>query len=389
MASLKKEVNSSAVGDKDLKKNQSLVVDNTNLKNEIMHLKMSLNQKKTELSTLKSTALCQKTELDRLIAENEKFESDYSQAVAQLETLKNSNIDIEGRNKLKDEELRCLKNKLSRSIDKEKVAAMLKAQQEELSDNEKDWQLKDFEVSELEKMNQVSPVKENINASNDLKIHKIKSCTSNFVIKEEPEDDESDDCDFGLKNFIEKAERSIVKEEPVEEDGPGCLNMTDGQIVLNINDADILGKIKPEPEEAPEEEPEPVIDTTNKLTIAAWPAFVPLASHPELVTEKGKKRPTDLTAPGTSNSKKSKSTLEDVTAQYQDQDTDEEVLCGICSHYDPPLNPENTTGLTYTTEWVGCDCDRWFHKPCTKMKRFTDKFSCKSVKMKCLTMSTS
>ena len=98
VASLKKEVNSSAVGDKDLKKNQSLVVDNTNLKNEIMHLKMSLNQKKTELSTLKSTALCQKTELDRLIAENEKFESDYSQAVAQLETLKNSNTDIEGRN---------------------------------------------------------------------------------------------------------------------------------------------------------------------------------------------------------------------------------------------------------------------------------------------------
>lgn len=375
---------------KEPKKNEILLDENTNLKNEVMHLKMSLNQKKTELSTLKSTALCQKTELDRLLAENEKFESDYSQAVAQIETLKNTNDEIEGRNKLKDEELRCLKNKLSKSIDREKVSAMLKTQQEALSEKELQLSVKYSEVSELEMMNQVLTDMDKTISGNDFKIDKVKSYTNNFVIKEEPEDDNDNgfnDCDFGLKNFIEKAEQSIVKEEPIEDNNPDCLNMTERQIVLNINDADILAKIKPEPEETPEEAPEPETDSTDQLTIAPWPAFVPLASHPELVNEKGKKRPTDITAPGSSNSKKSKSSLEDVTDQYQDQDTDEEVFCGICNHYDPPLNPENTTGLTYTTEWVGCDCDRWFHKPCTKMKRFTDKFSCKSVKMKCLSKS--
>lgn len=380
VANLEKRIDSTQ-NNVDIKQNEVLFEENTNLKNEIMHLKMSLNQKKNDLSTLKSTALCQKTELDRLLAENEKIESDYSQAVAQLETLKNTNTDIEGRNKLKDEELRCLKNKLSKSVDKEKVAAMLKAQEDAF--HEKDF-FKDVEVSELDKINQVNPVN-----NNELKIHVVKSCSNGIVIKEEPKDeynDESNVCEFGLKNFIERTEKSIVKEEPVEDEGPGCLNVTDSQIVLNINDADILGRIKSEPQ-VEEENTEPVADTNKHITIAPWPAFVPLSSHPELSSGKAKKRHSDISTSGKINSKKSKRSLEDVTDQYRDQDTDEEVLCGICNHYDPPLSPENATGLTYTTEWVGCDCDRWFHKPCTKMKRFTDKFSCKSVKMKCLSSS--
>merc|ERR1712179_209730 len=363
----------------DIKKSQELTNENINLKNEIMHLKMSLNQKKTDLSTLKSTALCQKTELDRLLAENEKFGSDYSQAVAQLETLKNTNEEIEGKNKLKDEELRCLKNKLSKSIDKEKVAAMLRAQNDAFREKDSQQIAEDYEVSDLEKLNQVDT-----DVNKDLKIETIKSCANNVVIKEEPEEEDDYEpgvCEFGLKNFIDKTEKSIIKEE--SGNGPGCLNMNDSQIVLNINDVDILGKIKMEPQ-TEEEETEPIVDTTNHITIAPWPAFVPLASHPELSTEMGKKRHSDASTNGKSNTKKSKSTLEDVTDQYKDQDSDEEVLCGICNHYDPPLSPENATGQTYTTEWVGCDCDRWFHKPCTKMKRFSDKFSCKSVKMKCL-----
>jgi len=367
----------------DIKKSQELTNENTNLKNEIMHLKMSLNQKKTDLSTLKSTALCQKTELDRLLAENEKFESDYSQAVAQLETLKNTNEEIEGKNKLKDEELRCLKNKLSKSIDKEKVAAMLRAQNDAFHEKDSQQIAEDYEVSDLEKLNQVDT-----DVNKDLKIETIKSCANNVVIKEEPEEEDDYEpgvCEFGLKNFIDKTEKSIIKEE--SGNGPGCLNMNDSQIVLNINDVDILGKIKMEPQ-TEEEETEPIVDTTNHITIAPWPAFVPLASHPELSTEMGKKRHSDASTNGKSNAKKSKSTLEDVTDQYKDQDSDEEVLCGICNHYDPPLSPENATGQTYTTEWVGCDCDRWFHKPCTKMKRFSDKFSCKSVKMKCLAGSS-
>ena len=78
--------------------------------------------------------------------------------------------------------------------------------------------------------------------------------------------------------------------------------------------------------------------------------------------------------------------LEDVTGKYAAEE-EESYTCGICHHFDPPLqteigNDKNTT--RYTTEWVGCDCERWFHKPCTKMKKFMKSFSCKSVKMKCL-----
>ena len=60
----------------------------------------------------------------------------------------------------------------------------------------------------------------------------------------------------------------------------------------------------------------------------------------------------------------------------------EDIMCGLCNEYDPPI-PNTVGGSTYTTEWVGCDCERWYHKYCTGLTRFTNKFSCKSVKMKC------
>ena len=78
--------------------------------------------------------------------------------------------------------------------------------------------------------------------------------------------------------------------------------------------------------------------------------------------------------------------LEDVTGKYA-ADEEESYACGICNQFDPPLQTEmgnNKSATRYTTEWVGCDCERWFHKPCTKMKKFMKSFSCKSVKMKCL-----
>ena len=60
----------------------------------------------------------------------------------------------------------------------------------------------------------------------------------------------------------------------------------------------------------------------------------------------------------------------------------EDIKCGLCNEYDPPI-PNAVGGSTYTTEWVGCDCERWYHKYCTGLTRFTNKFSCKSVKMRC------
>ena len=75
------------------------------------------------------------------------------------------------------------------------------------------------------------------------------------------------------------------------------------------------------------------------------------------------------------------SKIEDVTGKYSKEE--EMVSCGICELMDPPVDPDNPNSTAETTEWVGCDCYRWFHKSCTKLTKFTEKFSCKSVKMKC------
>lgn len=87
--------------------------------------------------------------------------------------------------------------------------------------------------------------------------------------------------------------------------------------------------------------------------------------------------------------KTSRTQLEDFTGKYA-ADEEESYACGICNHHDPPPEISNNQSVTrYTTEWVGCDCERWFHKPCTKMKKFMKSFSCKSVKMKCLPKANS
>ena len=75
------------------------------------------------------------------------------------------------------------------------------------------------------------------------------------------------------------------------------------------------------------------------------------------------------------------SKIEDVTGRYSQEE--ELVTCGICELLDPPVDPDNPHSTEATTEWVGCDCYRWFHKCCTKLVKITEKFSCKSVKMKC------
>ena len=77
-----------------------------------------------------------------------------------------------------------------------------------------------------------------------------------------------------------------------------------------------------------------------------------------------------------------KSKLPDVTGTVAEVD----IVCGICKEYDPPLpeGGESEKGSKYyTTDWVGCDCDMWYHKQCTKLKRIKQRFSCRSVKRKC------
>ena len=105
------------------------------------------------------------------------------------------------------------------------------------------------------------------------------------------------------------------------------------------------------------------------------------------IHQKGQKASNPKPSTSMNNFKRSPvSKLEDFTGKYA-ADEEESYTCGICNQFDPPLQPERTKDQSvtrYTTEWVGCDCERWFHKPCTKMKKFMKSFSCKSVKMKCL-----
>lgn len=72
--------------------------------------------------------------------------------------------------------------------------------------------------------------------------------------------------------------------------------------------------------------------------------------------------------------------IEDVTGRYSKEE--ELAACGICEMLDPPADP--TAEVEVEVEWVGCDCLRWFHKGCTTLTKISEKFSCKSVKMKCL-----
>ena len=69
-------------------------------------------------------------------------------------------------------------------------------------------------------------------------------------------------------------------------------------------------------------------------------------------------------------------------------ESEEDYQCGICGQYDPPDLADRSSSSSCSSGvsvgWVGCDCDRWFHKQCTKLSRFTDRFSCRSVKMKCV-----
>ncbi|CAB4055668.1 unnamed protein product [Lepeophtheirus salmonis] len=78
----------------------------------------------------------------------------------------------------------------------------------------------------------------------------------------------------------------------------------------------------------------------------------------------------------------SNSRIEDLTGKFDE--TDEDVVCGLCLQYDPPLPDDVPRSEIYNTEWVGCDCGVWYHKLCTKLSKFSTRFSCKSVKKKCV-----
>eukprot|EP00096_Caligus_rogercresseyi_P012105 TRINITY_DN4981_c0_g1_i1.p1 TRINITY_DN4981_c0_g1~~TRINITY_DN4981_c0_g1_i1.p1 ORF type:complete len:281 (+),score=38.96 TRINITY_DN4981_c0_g1_i1:149-991(+) len=54
-------------------------------------------------------------------------------------------------------------------------------------------------------------------------------------------------------------------------------------------------------------------------------------------------------------------------------------VCAICGLFDPHGSSKDSK-----TEWIGCDCNRWYHQLCTKLKVLDKNFSCTKVNLKCL-----
>jgi len=73
---------------------------------------------------------------------------------------------------------------------------------------------------------------------------------------------------------------------------------------------------------------------------------------------------------------------------YHDLEDVETWVCAVCQCYDPiittPVKNNKQAEAMMTTEWIGCDCNRWYHKYCTKLKHIDDSFSCKQLGRECL-----
>ena len=162
-----------------------------------------------------------------------------------------------------------------------------------------------------------------------------------------------------------------IKKEPIEVDG-------ETPLILHTDDAVVTM-----------EDPDPILVNSADSTVGVShydyndPYDLPVdVDGTDSMTSNGSPSSAPLKATSAKKRKSSSKIIEDVTNKYNEEEDD--IVCGICEGYDPPLPAENSDKkATYTTSWVGCDCGTWYHKQCTNLKRFTAAFSCKSVKRKC------
>ncbi len=105
------------------------------------------------------------------------------------------------------------------------------------------------------------------------------------------------------------------------------------EIVLNVSSTeDVIDVVKSELVDEEEEEEsavDPVVCDASTLIIP-WPAFVPVASHPELAGQRRKRKAAAPSA-GSAADKRARSRLEDVTDQYVEEETDENQVCTVMS----------------------------------------------------------
>jgi hypothetical protein len=60
------------------------------------------------------------------------------------------------------------------------------------------------------------------------------------------------------------------------------------------------------------------------------------------------------------------------------------VVCDACKGTDPPILSQDNS-QEEMVEWVGCECERWFHKKCLNLTPAEfEIFSCVFVKKDCI-----
>jgi len=98
-------------------------------------------------------------------------------------------------------------------------------------------------------------------------------------------------------------------------------------------------------------------------------------------------RPRNGNRPGPSSARQSTSSMQEHSSPlltgYHDMSNVETWVCAICQCYDP-VDAGHDQGSGDTTEWIGCDCGRWYHKICTGLPVVDENFSCALVKLECL-----
>ena len=90
----------------------------------------------------------------------------------------------------------------------------------------------------------------------------------------------------------------------------------------------------------------------------------------------------------TNNHSNSGSNSDSAATGYHDLSNVHTWVCAICKQYDPVLPPNVDAQDAANTEWIGCDCDRWYHQYCTGLKKIDDGFCCKMVNLQCLPNET-
>ena len=342
----------------------------SNKEAELAHLRLSFNNLKAQFNPMKSHSADVESQLKSLKASNGKFETEYSFAVSQIETLKKALKDAKLELSKRDQQLDSLREKVR------KDTHSLNSIQNVLS-------------------NDTSGA---VTSSNVEHVSQIVANLNQILVKEEP-----------IPVPVVKAEPIDTDERlstPIVQSVEASVRInTDKQIVLNVPGSfTLLDPVKEEPivpnpatfdnediaahsDNDDREENSATYEFFNELpfdsnaaqSVRRESASSSLTANSPLpsLANNG-----TMTIPNKPATKKRKSNqLPDVTGQhFPDEDT---TVCGICHQFDPPPSESTAKKKVYTTEWVGCDCDRWFHKPCTKLQRFTSLFSCRSVKMKC------